>query len=224
MMWPSRRVLIFTLLALATLTCTALLHFRQAYTESDHFHFLQWNLFLAWIPLICAGLALKTSTAKSPGARATMWPLVALWLLFLPNAPYLLTDFIHLRQWDSMPVWFDALLIGFYAGTGLLLGLLSLIMVHAIVARSFGRGSGWFFAVGSLGLAAFGTYLGRFGRFNSWDTLSRPSSLVDEIWSRLRHPIAHAHAIEFTLVFAVFLLGSYLVLLAVGRRRIGIPV
>src|SRR5207245_983978 len=114
---------------------------------------------------------------------------LSLWLLFLPNAPYLLTDFIHLRQWDRMALWFDAVMIGSFGATGLLLGLTSLLIVHAIVTRHLGHVFGWLFAASSLALSAFGIYLGRFGRFNSWDTLFRPGSLLEETWVRFRHPM-----------------------------------
>ena len=92
-------------------------------------------------------------------------------LLFLPNAPYILTDFVHLGRADGVPLWFDAALIGTFAGAGLALGLAPLLMVHhPVEARP---GACWLaFAVSSLGLGAIGVDLGRFPRFNSWDVLT----------------------------------------------------
>jgi uncharacterized membrane protein len=217
-----RRLVALAFLLLATVFCLALLRVREAYTGSHFFHFLQWNLFLAWVPLGVSAVAAVFAGSRSLAGRALFVASLALWMLFLPNAPYILTDFIHLRQWDRMPLWFDSLMIGAYGTTGLLLGLVSLLSVHGIVKRQAGPVVGWFFAAGSLTLAAFGTYLGRFGRFNSWDTLSRPGSIAAETWDRFRHPVTHVHAIEYTAVFGCFLLLAYLVLFAVGRKRIGL--
>jgi uncharacterized membrane protein len=216
------RLISLFFLLLATAFCLALLRIRESYTGSHFFHFLQWNLFLAWVPLGVASMAAIFSGSRSLPGRLLFVATLALWILFLPNAPYLLTDFIHLRQWDRMPLWFDSIMIGAYGTTGLLLGLVSLLTVHGIVGRQAGPVVGWLFAAGSLGLAAFGTYLGRFGRFNSWDTLYRPGSIAGETWDRFRHPMTHAHAIEYTALFACFLLAAYVVLFALGRKRIGL--
>jgi uncharacterized membrane protein len=80
----------------------------------------------------------------------------------LPNAPYILTDFIHLGRVGGAPLWFDAALIGTFAAAGLALGLGSLLVVHDVVEARAGRVVGWAVAVSSLGLSAIGIYLGRF--------------------------------------------------------------
>jgi uncharacterized membrane protein len=101
------------------------------------------------------------------GPRPLLWVLGAAWLLFLPNAPYNLTDFVHLGRADGAPLWFDAALIAAFAGTGLALGLASLLIVHQVVEARAGRIVGWAVALGSLVLSAVGVYLGRYPRFNS---------------------------------------------------------
>ena len=88
----------------------------------------------------------------------------ALWLLFLPNAPYTLTDLLHLTTAASAPAWYDLALLLSCAGTGLLLGYLSLIDVHDLVAKTFGLAMGWLLAFASLLLSGFAIYLGRFLR------------------------------------------------------------
>src|SRR5438874_5117216 len=106
-----KRLLVLGLLISASLACLALLRIREAYTTSHFFHFLQRNLFLAWVPLIWAEIAYKAAASRRLLARAAVPLLLCLWLLFLPNAPYLLTDFVHLRQWDRMALWFDVVLL-----------------------------------------------------------------------------------------------------------------
>ena len=136
------------------------------------FVFLTWNLFLAWIPFV---LSLCVAAVHGRGGpRPLLWVLGAGWLLFLPNAPYILTDFIHLGRVGGAPLWFDAALIGAFAAAGLALGLASLLVVHHVVEARAGRVVGWAVAVGSLVLSTIGIYLGRFPRFNSWDVVTNP--------------------------------------------------
>ena len=222
----TKRLLLASGFVAASLACAMLLHVREAQAGSHHFHFLRWNLFLAWIPFLCAAAAFEFDTAKRvPLVRSAALPFLGLWLLFLPNAPYLTTDFIHLRQWDSVPLWFDTLLIGSFAGTGLLLGLTSLALVHAIVARRAGVIGGWLFALASLSLAAGGVYFGRVDhRWNSWDLVARPWPVLGDLWLRLRFPLDHLQGAAYTAVFAVCLIAAYLALLVFNRRGLGIPV
>lgn len=207
-------------LALASLGCTALLHFRVYHTGSETFRFLSWNLLLAWIPLAFAVAAYELFLVRPFILGTTLFPLIGLWLVFLPNAPYLTTDLVHLGQWSGMPIWYDTVLLIAYAATGLLLGLVSLLIFHSLVARIAGDLPGWLFACGSLVLAAFGTYLGRFERWNSWQVMSQPWAVLADTWERFRHPLAHTHTYEFTFGYAAYLIGAYLVLFAFNRLAV----
>ena len=181
--------------------------------------FLTWNLFLAWIPFVLSfGVA---AIHHHRGPRLLLWVLGAGWLLFLPNAPYILTDFIHLGRVGGAPLWFDAALIGTFAATGLALGLASLLVVHHVVEVRAGRIVGWVFAVGSLVLSAVGVYLGRFPRFNSWDVLTDPSGLVTVVLDRLADPLGNPFLLRFGAVMVAVLLGCYLVTWILGRGILG---
>lgn len=183
------------------------------------FGFLPWNLFLAWIPFM---LALCVAVVHDRGGpRLLLWSLGAGWLLFLPNAPYILTDFVHLDGADGVPLWFDIGLIGIFAAIGLGLGLASLLIVHRVVQARAGRVAGWLVAVCSLGLSAVGIYLGRFPRFNSWDVLTNPGSLLAIMLYRLNHPFGNPFLLGFAALMSTVLLGSYLVVWLLGRRALG---
>ncbi|HEX2122646.1 MAG TPA: DUF1361 domain-containing protein, partial [Thermoanaerobaculia bacterium] len=134
--------------------CGVLLALRGARAENATFFFLFWNLFLAAIPFAAAEVFAR---AKWHVAR---WPAFAVWLLFLPNAPYIVTDFIHLRARPPIPLWYDVLLLISCAGTGLLLGYGSVMIVQRAVARRWSVRAGWLVAAVSLLLSAFGIYLG----------------------------------------------------------------
>ena len=206
-------------LAVLSLAAVGLLVVRADRVGENAFFFLPWNLFLAWIPFVLA-LALAAVHVRR-GPRPVLWALGAGWLLFLPNAPYILTDFIHLGRLRGAPLWFDAALIGSFAAVGLALGLVSLLVVHAVVEARAGRVVGWVFAVTALLLSAIGVYLGRFPRFNSWDVLTDPSGLVGVVLQRLADPLGNPFLLRFAVAMSVILLGSYVVAWVVGRGILG---
>jgi uncharacterized membrane protein len=182
---------------------------RITRTGSGYYVFLVVNLFLAGVPLFFStALRLATHWRMHWIIRLAVF---ILWLLFLPNAPYILTDILHLTRTSHAPAWYDLALLLSCSGTGLLLGYLSLIDVQAIVARSFGSACGWIFAMVSLVLSGFAIYLGRFLRWNSWDVLAEPSRLFDLIGGAL-HPWAHTQAMSVTLIFGVILTLGYITL------------
>jgi len=195
-------------LAVLSLAAVGLLTIRADRVGRPAFLFLTWNLFLAWIPF---GLALAVAAVHHrSGPRPLLWVLGAGWLLFLPNAPYILTDFIHLGNVGGAPLWFDAALIGTFAATGLTLGLGSLLVVHHVVESRSGRVLGWVVAVSSLLLSAAGVYLGRFIRFNSWDVVTDPHGLVAVVLQRLADPLGNPFLLRFGALMSALLIGSYL--------------
>lgn len=199
----------FIVVSLLLSWCVCMIAVRWERTGSGYYRFLIGNLFLAGVPLF---LSTVLRVANHWRVRWTIQlPLFSLWLLFLPNAPYILTDILHLTRASHAPAWYDLALLLSCAGTGLLLGYLSLIDVQGIVGRNFGHTCGWIFALVSLVLSGFAIYLGRFLRWNSWDVLVDPT-LVFQIMGALLRPWAHGRAIAVTLVFGVILAFGYITL------------
>ena len=187
--------------------CTCMIAIRIDRTGSGYYRFLLVNLFLACVPLFF-------STALRVANRlrlhwAIMAGLAGLWLLFLPNAPYILTDILHLTRASHAPVWYDLALLLSCAGTGLFVGYLSLNDVEGIVARKFSPVVGWIFALVSLVLSGFAIYLGRFLRWNSWDVLITPTLVLDIAAASL-HPRDHVRPLSVTLVFGVIFALGYI--------------
>lgn len=140
------------------------------------FVMLTWNLFLAFFPLGVA-LVLRDLRAAGFGSRWLLGVGLAIWLAFLPNAPYIITDLFHIRDVSEPLLWFDTITLFLFAQTGLLAGLYSVLIVHRMLRPLAGSGLTWAMVVASQLLSGFGIYLGRFGRWNSWDILTKPSLL-----------------------------------------------
>ena len=196
---------VFLLNLLACLWCCIMLNLRIHLAGHHYYAFMLWNLFLAAIPL---GLSLGLRQINS---LVLALPLLAVWLLFFPNAPYVLTDLLHLSEHNAnVPKWLDLLMLLSFALVALWFGFQSLHIVQHWFARKFSHATAWCVTVGSLGLSGFGVYLGRFDRWNSWDLLHRPVSLLSTIAAYLLHPLAHTRTWGFTLGFGTLLILAYL--------------
>jgi uncharacterized membrane protein len=200
-------------LTFASAICFALVVARIAWTGNVRYAFLVWNLFLAWLPLVFALLAREHYRAgERPGWR--FCGLSAAWLLFFPNAPYIFTDLAHLTSRYFPHFWVDLAVILSCALTGLVLGFVSLYLMHSVVTRMLGQAAGWTFVAVAAGLCSFGIYLGRFLRFNSWDVVAKPGKLVESISSVATGQTGHPHHFGFLVSFATFLFIAYVMLYA----------
>ncbi|MCC6459079.1 MAG: DUF1361 domain-containing protein [Saprospiraceae bacterium] len=179
------------------------------------FGFLGWNLFLAWVPYLAA-LRFERS-----GSRLR-WAWFLLWLLFLPNAPYIVTDFIHLHHRPPVPVWYDMVMLFSFASTGLMLGLLSLYEIRLALGRQWSRLFTESIMCAAIGLAGFGVWLGRFQRWNSWDVFSNPAGLLRDLLHTVtqRHELIDALGVS-GLIGAMLLMGYAMlsVMLSGGRSN-----
>jgi uncharacterized membrane protein len=208
-------IAVFVMLNLACAVCVALVIAHVAYSASDRRAGLIWNLFLAWIPFILAYFAHVVSWGR-------IWlylviPVVAfLWLIFFPNAPYMLTDLQDIAKGTGgAPLWYDVIVIVWSSWTGMLLGVISLYLMQDIVHRTFGRFAGWAFVFVISGLSSFGIYLGRFVRLNSWDILQNPAEIAMEILGLVIDPSRRLAA--FTFLYAFFFLFVYILLYSFGH-------
>jgi uncharacterized membrane protein len=202
-----RRIAVVRLLALGTGVSVALVVARILHTGSSDAGGLVWNLVLAWVPFVLAVLVYDGHRRSAPAPLLLAG--AALWLLFFPNAPYIVTDFTWLGEWTGVPVWFDALVLSAAAATGLALGFVSLYLVQSVARRLLGPRPAWLLVVSFLALGSIGVYLGRAQRWNSWDVFTQPYYLLSEIGERLVDPLAYGRAITVTALFTVFLTAAY---------------
>lgn len=206
---------VFLLLLGASLLDVMLVFVRMVYTDRRQYFSLIWNLFLAWIPFILAYLAYVFSWRRWM-VYLIVPAFLFLWLIFFPNAPYILTDLQHLQAAPPLvAVWYDVIMLVWFSWTGMLLGVVSLYLMHEIVIRQFGRWVGWFFVLLVSASSGLGIYLGRFIRLNSWDLFQAPQEVVEAIWGWLLDPSLRSAG--FVGLYMLFFLFVYLTLYAFGH-------
>lgn len=207
----------------ASLGCLVMTVLRGLVTGSIRYGFLLWNLFLAWVPYALSLLIVRMWSRPGPPAlrRPAVVATGLVWLFFYPNAPYILTDFIHVIQvpvWirpershplitESAVLWYDIILHSAFAFVGHIVGLISLMILQRTIRGRYGSHMAWGFAGAATLLGGYGIYLGRFVRFNSWDIFRDPAATVPVALSNLLNP----KAVLFSLAFAFFIFLTYLI-------------
>ncbi|MBL7772717.1 MAG: DUF1361 domain-containing protein [Chitinophagaceae bacterium] len=146
---------------------------------------------------------------KVTHALTDVYCLLATWLLFFPNAPYILTDLFHLQRNLDMPIWFDLILILSFAWTGLLFGFLSLWDLEKILSTRFKLVYVRSISILMLFAGSFGIYLGRYLRWNSWDILTEPLNIIYDISDRFINPWQHPRTWGMTIAMFFFLSMMY---------------
>lgn len=168
------------LLILFGIFCLSLSLIRVKLTTSIYLIFLVWNLFLAVVPFLLTSY-LKTINLFENKFKALL--LLSIWLLFLPNSFYIITDFVHLSLSNFHTFWYDLLLISSYASLGFLLGIISLKDIEELLSHKLNASICSFLIFSISILSGFGIYLGRILRYNSWDILKNPIELFTDLWN-----------------------------------------
>ncbi len=208
---PGKDPVILTLHQWFVISCSfsfILVSARVAATGSLAYVFLVWNLFLAFIPYaisywLCDNIHRLRNKLKLIG-------LIGAWLLFVPNAFYILTDIYHLVHIDSAPKWFDLLLLLSFAWNGLFFGLLSMRKMETVLHKTSGKTFSSLIIFFVMLLNAYGIYLGRILRFNSWDIVAQPFSLFGEMFEMLLHPFDNRTEWGMIFCYAVFMTLLYI--------------
>lgn len=205
------------LLGLSAFFCSLLLIARVASTSIWQYGFLFWNLFLALSPLLLVNLIARWPVIwENKLSRVLVF---MCWLLLLPNSFYLVTDLLHLSEYRNIPRWFDLVMLFSFAWTGLLGGVLAMSRMECLVRASFLTVNTVVFRLVLIVLMAFGVYLGRHLRFNSWDFFMQPDSLIWELLLLFRRPFAQGEAWLTIGLYAILFLIIYRSLLPLIIRE-----
>jgi len=161
--------------------------------------FVLWNLFLAAVPLALS-IVLFRRPRFGPGRRSALWWVgVAAFVAFLPNAPYVLSDAVHLvPRLRAETSWLDAAILLVGAGLFFLAGLEAYVLCIVNLRHYLGRVIVPL-EVAIHGLVAVGIYLGRVVRSNSWDLLGEAHLVVGAAVDALSRPWP-AVLVAFTFV------------------------
>jgi uncharacterized membrane protein len=194
-------------LLLSAVFCLFLLTWRVVMTAEISYIFLAWNLFLAAIPYFISGWLVKNETV--PKNRFILAIAIVACLLFMPNSFYIVTDLFHLDTIASRHQWFDLTMILTFAWTGILFGIISLRRIEIVLRPAMGKYFSPLIIFLLMWLNAFGVYIGRYLRFNSWDVISDPTSLFGDVSVILFNPFDHKGVWAMTVCFTVFMLIIY---------------
>lgn len=203
-------------LALLSFFCIIFEVARIYISSSINFIFLPANLFLAWIPVF---LALKFHREENR-LYLLLWG--TLWLTFFPNAPYLITDIIHLKQRGNIPIWFDATMLYSFALTGILAGIYSTVLVYERICKVFPVSLSKIIIGALMILSGYGVYMGRMLRWNSWNIVTHPGEILVDTYHRIHNPFAHPGTYGMTLLFGSLLCILFLLfepLLATSKEK-----
>jgi uncharacterized membrane protein len=201
--------------------CFVFSSFRFVYTSDTRvfFFFLNWNLFLAFMPWL-----ISTILTIYPKLQKNIISLTLIgfsWLLFFPNSFYILTDLFHLQMETSIPTWFDLLLILSYAWVGLMFGFMSLWDIEKIISQKISKKLMLIVSLSLLFLGSFGIYIGRFLRWNSWDIISEPFEMFYDISDKVFNPLHNKGVWGMTLFMFIFLSMVYFSFKFVRNRNQG---
>lgn len=195
-------------LGLLSSLCLGLFTFRLLATGVSRYWFVPENLLLAWLALFF-GWILVQQLERRGWRNWRALSLTGLWLLFLPNAWYVMTDFIHVFDSGEINYLYDIAMITILTLTGFLLGFTSLFIVHRQLLKRIDIFSSIFLIEMIILLASFAIYLGRDLRWNTWDIFTNPSGLILSITDRLINPFGFPHTLNVTAIFFVVISVMY---------------
>jgi uncharacterized membrane protein len=195
-------------LGISTLTSIGLFAYGAWRNQSLEFNYLLWNLFLAWLPLIFAIRLVSVLKRKLWSGWETMG-LSILWLVFLPNSFYMISDFIHLQDVQRVDLIYDTVMMTSFIYTGVALGFSSLYLIHLQLRRRISRRAANLCIALTLLISSAAVYIGRDLRWNSWDILTNPGGLLFDISDRVLHPAAYPEMLIIVVSFFVLLVSMY---------------
>ena len=193
----------------ASLVSASLFAAHAAQARSWDYRYLIWNLFLAWIPLFLVTYLEKILRQKLWSSWVALL-VTLLFVVFLPNAFYMVTDLIHLQEVSQLDLVTDVVMFSSFVFTAFMIGLVSVYILHKELSKRVKPLTGWLYVGALLLTTSFAIYIGRDLRWNSWDIVVNPASILFEVSDHVIHPITHPQAFSTTLSFFVFIGSMYI--------------
>jgi len=188
---------------------------RIVHTRDWLFATMIWNLFLAYLPYLFSQYASRhINRLQGKGQLAAI---VLIWLLFIPNSFYIITDLFHLKERHDIPFWFDLALLFSFAWNGLILGVLSIRHMEKLMEQRWSLKNELIFIYPVMFLNALGIFIGRYWRFNSWDVVTNPLALVRDMADLLLHPVHYRFDWSMIVCFSVLMTLLYSTLKRISK-------
>jgi len=198
-------------LLVATVVSCALLGTDAALYRVNIPWYMAWNLFLAWVPFLLA-LGLVHYVRHHAWSEWLPTLLTVVWLAFLPNSFYMVSDFIHLSEIaDSSQLLFSAVMFTAFIATGVVLGISSLYLVHRELKKRLPPRFAALSVAGIMLICSIAIYIGRDLRWNTWDLLVDPAGMLFDVSMRLMNPSNYGAILAVAAPFFVLLCTLYAV-------------
>lgn len=163
---------------------------------------------LAWVPLaLAAWLTHSLKTRRWMSWQNVM--LTFLWLGFLPNSFYIVTDLIHVHLTGEINILFDVVFLFSCIFNGYVFGFMSLYLIHRELLKRVDAARAHTAVTVALLACSFAIYLGRYLRWNTWDALVNPFGILFDISNRIINPAAHPQTLTTTFIFFLLLTSMY---------------
>lgn len=195
-------------LGISNLVSMLLYVVRALDADNLRYWFLLWNLALGWLPLLIVWW-LTRRLKHSSWLSIPNIVLTFIWLGFLPNSFYVLSDLVHLHATGEVGLLYDAVLFFSVIFNGFSIGFISLVMIHRALLARVRRRDAHILVAGVLLACSFAIYLGRYLRWNTWDVLVNPAGVLFDVSDRVVNPAAHPQAFVTTMTFFILLSSTY---------------
>lgn len=176
--------------------------------SSSEFWYLLYNLGLAWIPLVCS-VWLVSLLRRHAWTDWLPLAITVVWLAFLPNTFYMITDYIHLHDVPRIDEVFDVLMFTSIILPGVLLGFASLGLIHRELRKRLPAAQTWRLIMAVLLVTSLAIYVGRQLRWNSWDIIINPAGIIFDVSDIIMYPADHGEAYIMTGAFFAVLATTY---------------
>jgi uncharacterized membrane protein len=197
--------------AFSSLVAVGIVLINMAYSHSGYYLFLIYNLSLAFIaPLLALWLVIRLKTTPWLGLPNIL--ITLLWLGFLPNSFYMITDLIHVQSSIGIDLLFNIVLVMLFIFNSVTAGFLSVYLVHKELLKRMYYTNAHIIIAGVFLLCSFAIYLGRFLRWNSWNVITSPFGILFDVTDTVLSPSTHPQVFATTASFFLLLGAMYVVI------------
>ncbi len=191
-----------------SLVAVLLIILVEFYSSDYAFNYFIWNLFLSWIPLLIAFRLVKVLRSK----LWSSWEALAysfIWLIFLPNSFYMISDLIHINEVPGSYTVLFAVAFMAIIVSALINGFLSVYLVQAEFNKRVSIRTSETLITTLFVLSSYGIYIGRVLRWNSWDVFFNPTGVLYDLSNQVINFRSLGYTLMITFVFFIFLTSSY---------------